>query len=297
MYGVSTPALYSKQLYQSENISLPASGTTNINRKALPVFGQIASFIAEINVTITKGTGTIDTTKFPYSVVNSLVLVDKNGKTIVSLAGDEIPKARKVLTLVDTRDYRILNKGDYNAGTALADSASEQTFRVEVPLNVALKDQPISIEAVISNLSSVLSVVGTGTAICDIRLFAIMYKQPTGQETDRIYTRSLGTIAAEKDVSDQLPTGVRIEAIAIDTTADTNFDHLTLKPVVDEGIDKAEDVDLKEYEDLAYRDGHLTGFYILPVSPFNVTKSTSFIYGANTSHTPKLYILHHGARL
>lgn len=297
MYGIQDSPLYYKEIYNSSNQSITASNG-NIAKVNTQKIGHIATLVFDIDVTITKGTGTISGNI--VDAINQVTVSDKEGKSILLLTGAQLSRACYVASLTEQRDYPALRRGRYTAVTALADVGTAQNQVIEFPLNVRSDDQPLGIEFTLNTLSSLLSNVGTATAVINVRILAKCYKNPNmPYKTDRLFaftTISLST-GIKNTLTQNLPKRVLIQAIALQNgnNADSELDYVTL---LDNGVglDRVEDTDVSTFEGADFIQGHLTGFYVLPVTPFSVTDTLDFNLEVGTARAYTIYILHHGSR-
>ncbi len=299
MYGILDTPLYYKEIYNSSSVNVTASNSS-IAKVYCQKIGHIATLELEITVTITAGTGTIDTTKNIANAINLLTITDKDGKSIMLLTGNQLARAKYITSLIEQRDYATLRRGRYTALTALANVGTAQIERQDIPLNIKTDDQPLGIEVALNSLSSLLSSVGTATATFQLRIVAKAYKNPTvPYKTDRIYAFTTVSIPTgiQYRLTDNLPKRVLIQAIGIENgnDADSELQYVTL---MDSGIgiDRIKDVDIVEFEKEATTNGHITGFYPLLVSPFQVTDTLNFNIEVGTARAYTIFLLHHGAR-
>ena len=302
MFGNQAPQTYLKTSFNSESKTLTAS-TQQFDSKKVNVYGHISSILLKFTATITKGTGTIDTTKSPLNAVGQIVIRDKNSRPIIDEDASRLPIVRKILSCSDSPAWQTFKKGEYNAGTALTDVATAQTHEMEIPIDINLEDQPISIEWTANALSSILSTVGTASATCQLEV-AVTSIVPVGEsanlatrETRRIYSFTSGAIATEQELQGNLPTGITIDNITLGVTTDSNLTDVTIKPTGKNiGIDRVARTILQEKEERGFLDGHTTGYYTLFISPFVVGDSTLFKINPSTSFTPRIFVTHRGVR-
>tara|TARA_R110000850_G_scaffold201956_1_gene328021 strand:+ start:1274 stop:2182 length:909 start_codon:yes stop_codon:yes gene_type:complete len=302
MFGNQAPQTYLKTSFNSESKSITAS-TQQFDSKKVNVYGHISSLLLKFSVTITKGTGTINTAKSALSAVGQIVIRDKNSRPILDEDASRLPIIRKILSLSDSPQWQTFKKGEYDAPTSLVDVATAQTFEMEVPIDVNLEDQPISIEWSANALSSVLSTVGTATATCQLEC-AVTSIVPIGEsanlatrETRRIYSFTRGAIATEQEIQGSLPTGVTIDNISLGVTTDSNLTDVTLKATGKNiGLDRVNASILKQKENRGFFDGHTTGYFTLFTAPFVVGDSTLFKINPSTSFNPRIFICHRGVR-
>jgi len=299
MYGILDSPLYFKEIYNSSNQSITASAN-NIAKVYTQKVGHIASLLFDIDVTITKGTGTINTSNTILDAINQISFTDREGKSILLCTGAQLTRAKFVASFGEQRDYASLRRGKYSAGTALADVGTAQNQLLLLPLNIRAEDTPLGIEFSLNTLSSLLSTVGTATATINIRILAKSYKNPNvPYKTDRLYAFTTVSIPTgiQYRLTDNLPKRVLIQHIALQNgnNADNELDYATL---LDNGVglDRVEDTDISTAETDATVNGHLTGFYNLMVTPFSVTDTLNFNVEVNTARAYTIYLLHQGAR-
>lgn len=289
--------LFMKEIYYNGGHSIVASASS-IPKKNTQKVGHIASLLFDIDVTITKGTGTISGNIL--DAINNITILDKEGKAILVVSGAQLTRAKFLASIADSRDYSAFRRGRYVAATALADVGTAQNERLELPLNIRAEDQPLGVEFSINPLTSILSVVGTATATITIRVVAKTYKNPNVPfRTDRLfaYNTANTTINVKNQLKDTLPKRVLIQGLALqdDGNADDILDYITL---TDNGVglERIEDQDVEDVENTNFVSGHQAGFYILPVSPFQVTDTLEFAVEPNTATVYTVYVLHNGAR-
>jgi len=297
MFGKQAPDLFIREVYNSESQTI----TTSVNPlapKKINAYGHIASLLVDVSITITKGTGTIDTTAYPYTIISNLVIRDKNSKPILETTGARIPKMRFIMTMANALDFAQYRKGVYGAGTALTDVGTAQTYQVELPLNINVDDQPISVELQLGVLSDVLSTVGTGSAVCTIQFSTKNVQTPVPNvETQRFYAVSLGSISDKQTFEQRLVRGITFDQVALDMTADANLTSCSLKPKgTNVGLDAVKAKYLQMWSNTELTSGHQTGFYILPHAPFVSGDATIFEIEPSTTVTPILYVAHRGVR-
>jgi hypothetical protein len=279
------------------------TSTQQFDSKKVNVYGHITSLLFKFSTTITKGSGTINTSASVLDAFGQITIRDKNSRPVIDEDSSRLPITRKILSLADTPQWQTFKKGEYDAGTSLTDTASAQVHSMEISLDVNLEDQPISIEWVAGTLSDVLSTVGTATASCQLEV-VVSSIVPVGEsanlatrETRRIYSFTRGALASEQEIQGDLPTGITIDNITLGVTTDSNLTDVTLKPSGKNiGIDRVGRVALEEKENRAFFDGHTTGYHTLPIAPFVVGDSTIFKINPSVSFTPRLFIVHRGVR-
>tara|TARA_R110000787_G_scaffold23877_1_gene68065 strand:- start:116 stop:1024 length:909 start_codon:yes stop_codon:yes gene_type:complete len=302
MFGNQAPQTYLKTSFNSESKALTAS-TQQFDSKKVNVYGHISSILLKFTTTITKGTGVINTAKSPLNAVGQIVIRDKNSRPIIDEDASRLPIIRKILSCADTPQWQTFKKGEYNAGTSLTDVATAQTHEMEIPIDINLSEQPVSVEWTANALSSVLSTVGTASATCQLEI-AITSIVPVGEsanlatrETRRIYSFTSGAIATEQELQGNLPTGITIDNLTIGVSTDSNLTDITIKPTGKNiGIDRVGRAILQEKEERGFLDGHTTGYYTLFTAPFVVGDSTLFKINPSTSFTPKIFVTHRGVR-
>ena len=302
MYGNQAPQTYLKTAFNSESKAITTS-TQQFDSKKVNVYGHISSLLFKFSVTITKGSGAINTAKSALDAVGQIVIRDKNSRPIIDETASNLPIVRKILSLSDSPSWSTFKKGEYNAGLALVDVATTQTFEAEVNIDINLSDQPISIEWVANPLSSILSTVGSASATCQLEC-AVTSIVPIGEsanlatrETRRIYSFTRGAIATEQEIQGSLPTGVTIDGITLGVIADSNLTDCTLQPTGRNiGISRVSASILKQKEARAMFSGHTPTYFTLPISPFVVGDSTLFKINPNVSFNPKIFIVHRGVR-
>lgn len=302
MFGNQAPQLFEKESFNSESKSMTTS-TQQFDAKKLNVYGHITSLLFKFSTTITKGTGTIDTSASVLDAFGQITIRDKNSRPIIDEDSSRFPITRKILSLADTPQWQTFKKGEYDAGSSLTDVATAQTHEMEIPLDINLEDQPISIEWVAGTLSDVLSTVGTATATCQLQVMVTSIV-PVGEsanlatrETRRIYSFTRGALASEQEIQGDLPTGITIDNITLGVTTDSNLTDVTLKPTGKNiGLDRCARAYIEQKEARAFFDGHTSGYHTLCIAPFVVGDSTVFKINPSTSFTPRLFIVHRGVR-
>jgi len=302
MFGNQAPQTYLKTSFNSESKTLTAS-TQQFDSKKVNTYGHISSILLKFTTTITKGTGVINTAKSPLNAVGQIVIRDKNSRPIIDEDASRLPIIRKILSCADTPSWQTFKKGEYNAGSSLTDVATAQTHEMEIPIDINLSEQPVSVEWTANALSSVLSTVGTASATCQLEI-AITSIVPVGEsanlatrETRRIYSFTAGAIATEQELQGNLPTGITIDNLTLGVTTDSNLTDVTIKPTGKNiGVDRVSRLVLQEKEERGLLDGHTTGYFTLFTAPFVVGDSTLFKINPSTSFTPRVFITHRGVR-
>jgi hypothetical protein len=302
MFGNQAPQIFCKEVFNSESKSLTTS-TQAFDSKKVNVYGHISSLLFKFTTTITKGTGTIDTSNAVTDAFGQVTLRDKNSRPIIDEDASRFAITRKILSLADTPQWQTFKKGEYDAGTSLTDVATAQVHSMEIPIDVNLEDQPISIEWTAGVLGDVLSTVGTGTATCQLQVIATSIV-PVGEsanlatrETRRIYSFTRGALASEQEIQGNLPTGITIDNITLGVTTDSNLTDVTLKPSGKNiGLDRLDRASIEQKESRAFFDGHTSGYHTLCTAPFVVGDSTIFKINPSTSFTPRIFIVHRGVR-
>tara|TARA_R110000824_G_scaffold98980_2_gene235868 strand:+ start:501 stop:1409 length:909 start_codon:yes stop_codon:yes gene_type:complete len=302
MFGNQAPQTYLKESFNSESKALTAS-TQQFDSKKVNTYGHIISLLLKVSVTITKGTGTINTAKSVLDAVGQITIRDKNSRPILDDDSSRLPIIRRILSIADIPATQTFKKGEYDAGTSLVDVATTQTHEMEIPIDINLEDQPISVEWVCGALGDVLSTVGTASATCQLQI-SVTSIVPVGEsanlamrETRRIYSFTRGAIATEQEIQGDLPTGITIDNITLGTVADSNLTDCTLKPTGKNiGIDRVSRATLEQKEDRAFFDGHVSAYHTLPTAPFVVGDATIFKINPSTSFTPRIFITHRGIR-
>jgi len=302
MFGNQAPQLFIKESFNSESKTMTTS-TQQFDSKKVNVYGHITSLLFKFTTTITKGTGTINTSASVLDAFGQVTLRDKNSRPVIDEDSSRLPIVRKILSLADTPQWQTFKKGEYDAGTSLTDTASAQVHSMEIPIDINLEDAPISIEFVAGTLSDILSTVGTATATCQLQVIVTSIV-PVGEsanlatrETRRIYSFTRGALASEQEIQSDLPTGITIDNITLGVSTDSNLTDVTIKPTGKNiGLDRLDRVAIEAKENRAFFDGHTSGYHTLCTAPFVVGDSTVFKINPSTSFTPRLFITHRGVR-
>ena len=302
MFGNQAPQTYLKTSFNSEAKTMTTS-TQQFDSKKVNVYGHISSILLKFTTTITKGSGTISTAKSPLDACGQLIIRDKNSRPIIDEDASRLPIVRKILSLADTPAWQTFKKGEYDVGTALTDTSSAQTHEMEIPIDINLEDQPISVEWTCGTLSDVLSTVGTASATAQLEI-SVTSIVPVGEsanlatrETRRLFSFTRGAIATEQEIQGDLPTGITIDNITLGVTTDTNLTDVTLKPTGKNiGLDRLRRLEIQQKENRGFFDGHTSGYHTLFTAPFVVGDSTVFKINPSTSFTPRIFICHRGVR-
>jgi hypothetical protein len=300
MFGNQAPQLYEKESFNSESKTMTTS-TQQFDSKKINVYGHISSLLFKFTTTITKGSGTISGNV--VDAFGQITIRDKNSRPIIDEDASRFPITRKILSLSDIPAWQTFKKGEYDASTALTDTASAQTHLMELPIDINLEDQPISIEWTSGVLSDVLSTVGSASATCQLQVIVTSIV-PVGEsanlatrETRRIYSFTRGVVATEQEIQSDLPTGITIDNITLGVTTDSNLTDITLKPTGKNiGLDRLERLAIQQKEDRAFFDGHTSAYYTLCIAPFVVGDSTIFKINPASSFTPRIFVTHRGVR-
>lgn len=298
VFGNTSLPVYTTEAFNSASQALTTSVQT-FSAKKVNVYGHIVALILKITVTITKGTGTIDTAVSPYNLLDQLTIRDRDSRPILDEAGSRLAIIRKILSMADSPMLSTFKKGEYDAGTALTDVATAQTQYAEIPIDINVVDQPISVEWRMAALATVLSTVGTGTATGQLEIVSrsMIAPEVAARETRRIYSFTRGAVATEQELQADLPTGVTIDNITLGVTTDSNLTDVTLKPTGERvGLDRLARLYIEQEENRQLIDGHTSAFYTLFHSPFVVGDSTIFKINPSTSFTPRLFVTHRGVR-
>jgi hypothetical protein len=302
MFGNQSPQTYLKTSFNSEAKTLTTS-SQQFDSKKVNVYGHISSLVLKFTCTITKGSGTINTGKSVLDSFGQITIRDKNSRPIIDEDSSRLPIIRKILSLSDLPAWQTFKKGEYDAGTALTDVATAQVHTMEIPIDINLEDQPISVEFVAGTLADVLSTVGSASATCQLEI-SVTSIVPVGEsanlatrETRRIYSFTRGAVASEQEIQSDLPTGITIDNVTLGVTTDSNLTDITLKPTGKNiGLDRVSRAVIEQKENRGFFDGHTSGYHTLPCSPFVVGDSTVFKLNPSTSFTPRIFITHRGVR-
>lgn len=304
MFGNNAPQTFTREVFNSESKAMTTS-TQQFDAKKVNVYGHIISLIFAFTTTITKGTGTIDTAKSVLDSFGQITLRDKNSRPILDDDSSRFPIIRKILSLADTPQWSDKKKGEFDAATALTDVGTAQTQELEIPIDINLRDQPISVEYVVGVLSDLLSTVGTASATAQMQIASINIvpigrnAQFARRETLRIFSYvNTSAIASETELQNTLPTGIVIDNITIGgVAADADLTDVTLKPTGKSiGIDRLSRKYIEQSEARNFFDGHTSLFFTLNHAPFKVGDSTLFAINPNTSFTPRIFLTHRGVR-
>lgn len=302
-FGDTFPQLYTEKVFDSGSKTMTTSNT-RIAPEKMNIYGHILALIFSMTVTITKGSGTINTAKVVADGFNSIVIRDRKSKVVLDTAGDQLAEVRKLLSLADSPLLGSHKKGEYDAGTSLTDVGTAQVQTSMIPIDVNMADQPLSIEWKQGALADVLSTVGTATATEQLAVYSInvvpeqaeMLPDIFERETRRCYQYQPSAIATKKDIAGTLPTGVTIDGIAYqENSAGNDLTDITFKPTSENiGLESIPTAELIQIENRELWDGSTSGFFILPISPFVVGDATVFKINPTQSHTPRIYIVHRG---
>lgn len=299
MFGDQAPQTFTKEAFNSESKSMTAS-TQQFDAKKVNIYGHIVGLIFFLSVTGVKGgSGVFDTAKTVVDSFNRVTIRDKDSRPILDDDGVRLPIYRKILTLADQLSWGNFRKGEYDAASAIADTASAQTYVAFIPLDINLADQPISVEWELGTLSEVFSTTTGATATAQLRIATVNVIDPryATVETRRIYSFTKGAIATEEELQNFLPTGITIDNITLGVTTDSNLTDVTLKPNGQNiGIDKLLREYVEQIEARNFVDGHTSAYHTLDHAPFKVGDSTIFKINPSTSFTPRFIIVHRGVR-
>jgi hypothetical protein len=297
MFGQNSPASYITEAFNSESKAL-TTAVQRFDAKKVNLYGHIVALDIKASVTITKGTGVIDTTKAIAEIVDQIIIRDRDSRPIIDDAGSRLPIIRKILTLFDSPfgsgDHK---KGEYDASGSLTDVATAQVYQALIPIDINIADQPISVEWKLAAIGTMCSTVGTATATGQIQITTVNVVSPevATRETRRIYSYTRGAVATKQKLQDSLPTGVTIDNITIGETTDSNLTAFTLLPTAERiGVNDLPQATIESIEARELFDGHTTAFHTIIHSPFKVGDSTVMMLEPSTSYTPRFFITHRG---
>ncbi|QDI74053.1 hypothetical protein [Nitrosopumilus spindle-shaped virus] len=303
MFDNNAPQTFVKEVFNSESKTVTTS-TQQFDAKKVNVYGHIIALIFAFQTTITKGSGTINTSKTVLDAFGQITIRDKNSRPILDDDSSRFPIIRKILSFASQPSWADHKRGEYDAGTALTDTGSAQTHEMEIPIDINLRDQPISVEYVVDTLSDLLSTVGTATATAQLQIASINIvpigrnAQYAQRETRRLYSYvHTSAISSETELQNGLPTGVVIDNVACYVTTDSNVTDYTLKPTGKSiGIDRLARKYIEQMENRNAFDGHTSGYHVLNHAPFKVGDSTLFSINPASSFTPRIFLTHRGVR-
>lgn len=250
--------------------------------KTIKPHGDLVALGVNVSVTITKGTGTIDTAAEFWKVINKILVQDKNSNTLYEWAGTDLQYINKLL------EQKLgAFKGRHLAASLLTDVGTAQVQNIVIPVYVNIDDQPATITLTFGVLSDLLSVVGTGAAVATVSFIAY-YRPPTRFPSGpragaaiqpsiktRIYNVT-GMIVGDNSIAEQLPKSTQIFDSAIKVT-EANLASITFKSGSEseyETLEKASAIALDVEETFS---GHLSTLFHLRHTPYVKNDKTTLI--------------------
>ena len=296
-FGQFAPDFFMKEVFNSEAKSMTTS-TQDFDAKKVNVYGHIAALQLKLTVVTVKGTGIYDGAATAHIGVSKLIIRDRASKPVIDSRGVDLAYVRKILTIADTLNDGTVKKGEYDTATAIsADVTTIQTQ--ELPIDINLADQPISVEWTLDVLSKLYSTVGTATATVQLQILSknIVSSEALNRQTRRIYSFTRGAFSTEIELQNNLPTGILIDNITVLEANAGDITDVTLKPTGQNiGMDRVNETYLDEYENRNFWDGKTALLQILPHPPFKVADETLFSINPSVSFNPRFFITHRGSR-
>lgn len=295
-FGEFAPDFFLKEVFNSEQKTMTTSDQ-DFDAKKVNVYGHIAALTLKIATTTQNVSDTYTTSVKAKDLIATLTIRDKASKPVISVRGQDLSYVRKILSIADTLNDGTIKKGEFDAQTNIADGSA--TANMEIPCDINIADQPISVEWTLGNLDDLVVTRTDATGLLTLQILgkSIVSPEALNRQTRRIYSYTRGAVATELELQNDLPTGIIIDNIAILEENAADITDITLKPTGQNiGLDRVNDTYLEEYENRNFWDGHTTALHILPHPPFKVADETLFKINPSTSFTPRLFITHRGAR-
>ncbi len=295
-FGQFAPDFFLKEVFNSEQKTM-TNANQDYDSKKVNVYGHISSLSIKIATTTQNVSDTYTAGVSAMDLIATLNIRDRAQKPIISCRGQDLAYVRKILSIADTLNDGTVKKGEYDSPSDVADGAAVASH--EIPCDINLADQPISVEWTLGPLSSMVAAYTDATGLITLTILAksIVSSEALNRQTRRIYSFTRGAVATEVELQNDLPTGIIIDNITILEATAADITDVTLKPTGQNiGLDRVNDTYLAQYEDRNLWDGHTATLHILPHPPFKVADETLFKINPSTSFTPRFFITYRGAR-
>ena len=295
-FGEFAPDFFMKEVFNSEQKTMTTSDQ-DFDAKKVNVYGHLSALTFKLATTTQNVSDTYTTDIKAHELIATLTIRDRASKPIINVRGQDLQYVRKILTIADTLNDGTIKKGEYDLQSTLVDGAATAEF--EIPVDINLADQPISVEWTLGNLGDLFVTRTDGTGLFTLQILgkSIVSSEALNRQTRRVFSYTRGAVATEIELQNELPTGILIDNITILEENAADITDITLKPTGQNiGLDRVNDTYLAEYENRNLWDGHTATLHILPHPPFKVADETLFKINPSTSFTPRFFITHRGAR-
>lgn len=264
----------SRTLIQYSSVSLSANAQVQ-STQVLPTLADVIGIDWDLKV---NTAGTLTGAKTVENAVQRMVISDKNGKPVMDVAGTDLPFLSLLLS----------PSGSYST----PDTATESTdkyYRDVLGITAVLSDQPLSLQITFAPYSALATSGATGATI-DLTM-NVWYGSNLGNETTRIYKRTISVVSGDNFEGVNLVNGVNTKILAFKIGTESNLNSVSFSS--DGNIDDLSKIlpqQVINLENDAYRDQHQTGMFNLFVNPFAVeTQNTRLDFNAAGSDTVNIY--------
>jgi hypothetical protein len=199
--------------------------------------------------------GTLTGAKAVTNAIQNLVISDKDGKTLVDVAGVDLPLLCLMLNGV----------GAYSTPqTATEDT--DKTYRDVLGIQAKTKDQPLKMQVTFAPYSA-MATSGADEGVVDLT-FTSWYG--VANATTRIYKVEKTLVAGDNRLGVEMPDGVPTNILAFSITDETKINSISFSAngKLGEDLSKVLPQAIISLEEDTLRDGHQTGIFKLPVEPF-----------------------------
>lgn len=238
-----------------------------------PSYGDVVGFTFDLSVATT---GTLVSPTKVTRAISQVVIVDRNGNTLMQLEGKDLDKIA----------YLMSGRGNYTSPSDNSNSAV--AWNSVIPFNIAMKDQPAKAIITFASYSSLASSGATGATL-NLKV-EVLYGNSKGI-TNFISVAQLNLTSGTNTYSSSLANMKKVVKMGFSVGSESNINHLNFSPDGKVDVYNSQTLQaLKDLDDEFKDEGHPSGIIDLYTGVFEYsTASSRFVINGAGSDTISVY--------